>query len=1384
MKQGLRKIFTSLTTISLLIHGAVIPVSAENVFEEAIPGWVVIYRDGASGSVSFEDSEKDKAVVVSNSGSGDVIISQAIPTIAGRRYECSAILKTTNAGEGYLFGGGSALSIKSGTNNLSDYRLAFTAKSDTTEIGVMLRSGGSISIDNITVADKDGNSVELVNGEFNEGGTETNSASSGNLSSADKTKMDWNDVQYFYQNQKVVPLFYAEGITVDGNIEEWANYPSVYMPVTLDYGGLASWTGEADNSGNIYMAYDEEYFYFCADLIDDKHEPDRLVYWKGDDIQLGFTDNVSYGPEIGIYFDNSGNYIDSPIGKEELMTLKCKREGTRSVYEYKIPWTLLYPEIPDYMMFNVCVNDCDDGVRGFMEWTDGIAYGKSADSIRLEFIDKESNDFACWTEIAKEATVNEAVNGYVNFMNRSDETLTRTVKIPLVNHEETVEISPKSVYRIPFTYASSKAGKFKFNVAVEGDKTSYIVREINIKEKNKYQGLDLTNLQNGKLDTLKKLIEECKAKGIATDYQEIDLNVIERFMGYYQDDLNVGRADRAEYVANNLERIADEAIDNLQGYLNGTKDWESVPLFNGGKIELDGYNVIAETRDSLTGETQKRPVFFAGYGHTLTAIDEFGELNKFGTNIGQFETGPRHNITGYSDTPDAENIMDRFIYTDAGWNVRVAKPAEEQKITGQALDLILSPHYFPQWVTDKYPDEVNTLKTGYGMFGTINIMSEPAKEVVEAHVRFFLRKIKEEGAQVNTICLTNEPAFDTRNIYEPKNPKNECTAAWGAYLEEIHGSLSVLNKRYKSDYKAFTDVPMPEVYEPDPLTYDWYKFNNKWFADWHAWLAEIVKEEMPEVKIHSKIMDFIYSNAVMNQGTDHELFAEFCDIMGNDAYFCYPTTSPMGKFMWYDFQGSMKEAPIFDSENHIITDEDENYVPEHAYQNSTDLWQGALHGRALTAIWVWGRDEVGALAGSLLFRPDVVSRLGHVMYDLQRCSYEVAAINDEPFRIGVMYSHASRIYETSYMNSFKISYQGASYSGEKVNFITEKQLAERNFKDYEVIIVPYVPNTFAESVEGLAEFIKNGGKVFVMGGNSLTRTEHNEPIYSEALGFVQANAEYWDKEKNKSPTEADVRNYLFEYYDKTEGTLGDVRVIDAKTGEEVKTVEWRSTEVDGEKIINMCSYTWDENREVYITVDGKRVRKAYDIKNLESLDGYITLNSYEPRMIRVEEYTDIDFEDIKNHWSRKDVEKMTLTGVLNGVSNTEFQPDRNISAQELLAAVMRFKGIECEYAEVFEKAKQLWNIDDRFAGKETLTREELAELVCTVCGIYNENADISFMEDVKEISEGAYGFVATLYEEGAMTGRTDTTINPKDIFTRAEAVTVISRIENLLKQED
>lgn len=119
----------------------------------------------------------------------------------------------------------------------------------------------------------------------------------------------------------------------------------------------------------------------------------------------------------------------------------------------------------------------------------------------------------------------------------------------------------------------------------------------------------------------------------------------------------------------------------------------------------------------------------------------------------------------------------------------------------------------------------------------------------------------------------------------------------------------------------------------------------------------------------------------------------------------------------------------------------------------------------------------------------------------------------------------------------------------------------------------------------------------------------------------------------------------------------------------------------------------------------------------------------------------VRFTDIADgEWYTKAVAWATENGIVNGVSDTEFAPDENITREQMAAIIYRYI---------------------KFKGGDLSAFE---------------NTDISAFDDYDDISD--YAIDALCYANGAglISGRSESTLNPNGTATRAEAATVIMRM--------
>ena len=161
--------------------------------------------------------------------------------------------------------------------------------------------------------------------------------------------------------------------------------------------------------------------------------------------------------------------------------------------------------------------------------------------------------------------------------------------------------------------------------------------------------------------------------------------------------------------------------------------------------------------------------------------------------------------------------------------------------------------------------------------------------------------------------------------------------------------------------------------------------------------------------------------------------------------------------MGYTLQRSVLDAPVFNSENHVIIDRETHYIP--ADQVRCSLWQGAIYGQGATAIWVWERtfDPKSDLFGSIMHRPGCAEAVGRANCDLNRAALEVTALQQAPPQVLVVQSVTASVWDGDvYDDCLRKLFTAFSFTGLKPGFVTERQLEEGLVPAAPVLCLPAI----------------------------------------------------------------------------------------------------------------------------------------------------------------------------------------------------------------------------------------------------------------------------------------------------------------------------------------
>jgi len=629
-----------------------------------------------------------------------------------------------------------------------------------------------------------------------------------------------------------------------------------------------------------------------------------------------------------------------------------------------------------------------------------------------------------------------------------------------------------------------------------------------------------------------------RLKAVADDQTLVTVTVLENFVPFCRQDLSAGAICRAYDTAAELVAMLQAAQRRSAG--------AQAPRYVTSPLTIDGASFLGTAR-MPDGTRAQRPIQFTGYGHFGAVKRDVEKFPGYGHNLIQIEFGPRSVLVAENEVSTTE--IEAFL--------AVCDRAAKANV---AVNLLLSPHYFPDWALEKWPE----LREFDGGFLRYCIHDARAKDIVERSLRTVIPRIKDHPA-LHSLCLSNEPVCVDMS---------QCEAAaelWHAWLVKRFGDVGAINQRWGTTHASIAAIPVPKpTRDGSAMTYDYTLFNQESFAAWHRWMADVIHSMAPDIPVHAKIMigAHFQHNYHGDWGVAPELFGELSQINGNDCW-KWPDSS-VWSCAWelenagYDYQRSAADAPVFNSENHLIVDGDVSDVDPTFVRNV--FWQGAVHGQSATTTWVWERtlDGQSAFTGSLLHRPACVEAVGRTSLDLNRLAPEIAALQAAPAQVAILWSQASSTWRgDAHGQDVRRAYVACNFLGVPLGFVNERDAARyaggerpRAWSSVKLLLVAGASHLPPETAQAIERFAAAGGRVLRL-GEAATHDETGRPRAALTVGET---AEVPGDEAAQEALCARLRPLLRE--------LGIAPDWDPG----VFGVETRCAEVGGRLVANLCNY--------------------------------------------------------------------------------------------------------------------------------------------------------------------------------------------------------------------
>lgn len=793
-------------------------------------------------------------------------------------------------------------------------------------------------------------------------------------------------------------------------------------------------------------------------------------------------------------------------------------------------------------------------------------------------------------------------------------------------------------------------------------------------------------------DELNSLVRLCDARKINPSYEIADVNFVNLYANRLRRMYESFQYDDFEYYAEKVTAVYNDVRSKLDDIINGKIDYREVPEYRiAGNEMKDGSIVIR------TSENGEKPFVGIGFSAFYTDINDLEDMASLGIRAIQFDS------TNYGPSTFLiydENLQDYVKNTELAdqYLAELRSELDLCREKGIMVDIHPPIQYSVDVSSMKGASDYRSVGGDYGSFINFNPTSDTAKKMIKKYYEIYMPLVYEYKDIVTSITFVNEPSFDAWD-------KSYYFERWTNYLEEKYQNVQNLNSVYGTNYSSIDDVKMPE-YIPSrdenndgmawstPIHMDYRLFITDILCEFYDFcIEEINKYTNGEIPCGVKTMQFMreYMSKWKNGRNreisfDYETMMQHLDYNGMDAFSYYLNsyhereeniTLP-AKLSWYDFTTSLKDAPILDTEAHVILDdadatqagiqvEDFEMLPDYT---SASVWMGAMHGCDLAAVWMYADTEHKPDLQNAFFlrHPDALRKMSHTALDARRLSEEIDAIQNKKRDIAVLYSYESFMYNLQYQSNLFTAYNILTQKGQRPLYVTDKTIDKLSNCKLLIIAGNLIANE--NTIDAISEYVSNGGKVIFIGEDCFNRDISNKQLTDKnLLTKIKALKDKSTIIKANLLNDTAKSDFAENAGDVVEASLNElglmnVRLIDKDT-DKTADVEWNAAEYRGNTLISACNYS-DNPVTVQVEMNGVIRVGIDDIKNDQFSLSDVTLKPYVPVLLRV---SDVKYDiSLLNSLGSKvyKIEKGVTYSAVASVSNYESDDSENV---RLIAAL-------------------------------------------------------------------------------------------------------------------
>jgi hypothetical protein len=304
------------------------------------------------------------------------------------------------------------------------------------------------------------------------------------------------------------------------------------------------------------------------------------------------------------------------------------------------------------------------------------------------------------------------------------------------------------------------------------------------------------------------------------------------------------------------------------------------------------------------------------------------------------------------------------------------------------------------------------------------------------------------------------------------------------FLTASYGDRNALNFTWKSRFRNINDFKFGMDFSQPAFRFDWHSFQQSVATAYMRKAIGNVREVAPSIPIQLTLADSAFLHNETGSGVDHERLTRLVEISGGVTselkdHPYYALDHPRSTMHYALLQSLAPDQPVINSALKLFPEGLSTPDHERAYAHST-IWEGVMAGLDGAALWAWD-DNKGLTFPStgMLARPAGLEGFAKASIDVNRMADLVSAFQQAPGDVAILWSMPSKIYGRgeAYLTSLTQAYEGASFGGQKIRFVSESQCVQNGLQDVRLLIIPKTPAMSDEAFKVVNAYVKGGGAV-------------------------------------------------------------------------------------------------------------------------------------------------------------------------------------------------------------------------------------------------------------------------------------------------------------------